>query len=50
MTAMNFLSEDTNAETLMLSAIAENLDLDLIADDLKDLVVQVTGIPQSTAT
>jgi hypothetical protein len=45
MTAMNFLSEDTNAETLILSALAENLNLDLIADDLKDLVMQVTGLP-----
>ncbi|MGX9732490.1 ImmA/IrrE family metallo-endopeptidase [Janthinobacterium aestuarii] len=49
MTAMNFLSEDANAEALMLSALADNLDLDLIADDLKDLVMQVTGMPESTA-
>lgn len=49
-TAMNFLSEDTNAEALMLSAIAEHLDLDLIADDLKDLVLQVTGMLESTST
>lgn len=47
MTAMNFLSEDTNAEALILSALADNLDLDLVADDLKDLVMQVTGLPES---
>jgi len=49
MTAMNFLSEDANAEALMLSALADNLDLDLIADDLKDLVMQVTGMPEPAA-
>jgi hypothetical protein len=49
MTAMNFLSEDANAEALMHSALADNLDLDLVADDLKDLVIQVTGMPVSTA-
>lgn len=47
MVAMNFLIEDANAEGLILSSLASNLDLDLIADDLKDLVVQVTGMPES---
>jgi hypothetical protein len=44
MTAMNFLSEDSNGDEVMQHALKDNLDLDLIADDLRDLVVQVTGI------
>lgn len=50
MSAMNFLSEDTNADALMLSALTDNLDLDLVADDLKDLVMQLTGMTVETAT
>lgn len=49
MIAMNFLSEDSNAEAVMQQALRENLDLDLLAEDLKDLVVQVTGIQTAAA-
>lgn len=48
MTAMNFLSEDTNADSLLLSALADNLDLNEVADDLQDLVTQLTGMNAST--
>jgi hypothetical protein len=44
MTAMNFLSEDTNAEEVMRRYLRANLDLDLVAEDLRDLVVQITGL------
>lgn len=44
MSAMNFLSEDGQADRILLSSLAANLDLGLIADDLKDLVTQVTGL------
>ncbi len=44
MNALRFLSEDTDAETLMKSCLVRNLDLDLVADDIRDLVCQITGI------
>jgi hypothetical protein len=44
MSALNYLSEDTNAEAVMQQALRANLNLDLVADDLKDLVCQITGI------
>ncbi|MDQ1835230.1 hypothetical protein [Massilia scottii] len=44
MTALNFLSEDAHPEAVMQQYIAANLALDRIADDLRDMVLQVTGI------
>ncbi len=44
MTALRFLSEDADAESVMKSALKRNLNLDLVADDLKDFVCQITGI------
>lgn len=44
MNALRFLSEDADAETLMRSSLSRNLDLSLVADDIRDLVCQITGI------
>ncbi len=44
MNALRFLSEDADAETLMKSSLSRNLDLELVADDIRDLVCQMTGI------
>lgn len=44
MIALRFLSEDTDAESVMKSALQRNLNLDLVANDLKELVCQITGI------
>lgn len=46
--ALKYLQEDADAEVVMRDALLRNLDLDLIADDLRDLVLQVTGIEEST--
>lgn len=43
-TALRFLSEDADAESVMKAALQRHLDFDLIADDLCDLVVQISGI------
>ena len=47
MTAMNFLSEDSDGEGAMRRAFEQNLDLDNVADDLQDLIEQVTGISRA---
>lgn len=44
MNALRFLSEDADAEPLMKSSLSRNLDFDLVAEDIRDLVCQVTGI------
>lgn len=44
MNALRFLSEDADAELLMRSCLSRNLDLDLVANDIRDLVCQITGI------
>lgn len=44
MNALRFLSEDADAEALIKSCLVRNLDLDLVADDIRDLVCQITGI------
>lgn len=44
MNALRFLSEDADAEGLMKSCLVRNLDLDLVADDIRDFVYQITGI------
>ena len=41
--ALRFLSEDLNPQDSLLSHLQRNLKLDLIAEDLQDLVSQVTG-------
>ncbi len=44
MNALRFLSEDADAEALLKSCLVRNLDLELVADDIRDLVCQITGI------
>ena len=44
MAALRFLSEDADAEELMKSTLQRNLDLDRVADDIRDLVCKITGI------
>ena len=44
MSALRFLSEDSDPEALLKSCLLRNLDLDLVADDIRDLVCQITGI------
>lgn len=44
MSALRFLSEDADAEALMKASLVRNLDLELVADDIRDLVCQITGI------
>jgi hypothetical protein len=41
--ALRFLSEDMDAERAILGQLRSNVDMDLVADDLQDLVSQVTG-------
>ncbi|WP_238878152.1 ImmA/IrrE family metallo-endopeptidase [Achromobacter xylosoxidans] len=43
MTALGFLKEDLDPESVLLAHFKRHLDLDLVADDLQDLVEQVTG-------
>lgn len=44
MTALRFLSEDADAESVMKTTLQKHLDFDLISEDLHDLVCNVTGI------
>lgn len=44
MTALRYLSEDADAELLMKLALQRNLDLNLVADDIRDYVCQITGM------
>jgi hypothetical protein len=44
MNALRFLSEDADAEAFIKSRLLRNLDLELVADDIRDLVCQITGI------
>lgn len=43
LTALNFLSEDLDPEKALLQQLQTHLDLDRVADDLQDLVSQITG-------
>jgi hypothetical protein len=43
MTALRFLSEDMNPEQALLGRLAQNVELDRVAEDLRDLVTHVTG-------
>lgn len=42
--ALRFLSEDADAESIMKAALRRNLDLDSISTDMQDLVCQITGL------
>lgn len=42
--ALRFLSEDFDAKAATAKALAEHLDGDAVADDLKDLITQTTGV------
>ncbi|HJV87907.1 MAG TPA: hypothetical protein VJ698_20725 [Noviherbaspirillum sp.] len=42
--ALRFLSEDSDAESIMKTALQRNLDLDLVSTDMQDLVCRITGI------
>jgi hypothetical protein len=44
MNAMSFLSEDADPESELKSILARSLDFDLVSDDTKDYVCQITGI------
>lgn len=44
MIALRFISEDADAELVMKSALQRNLNLDLVADDIRDFVCQFSGI------
>lgn len=41
--ALGFLSEDLDAEGELLAQLKRNVDLDRVADDLQDMVAQITG-------
>ncbi len=42
--ALRFLDEDFEAQQELVRTLARNIDLNLIADDLQDLVSNVTGL------
>lgn len=42
--ALRFLSEDSDAESIMKAALQRNLDLNLVSADMQDLVCRITGI------
>jgi hypothetical protein len=44
MAALRYLSEDSDAEAIMKTALQRNLDLDRVSDDMQDLVCRITGI------
>lgn len=43
-TALNFLHEDLDAQTLLANVLSDNLNLSLLGSDLQDLVTSVTGV------
>lgn len=43
MTALGFLTEDMNAEDELIRKLRSHIDIDLIAEDLQDMVMQITG-------
>ncbi|CAE6773616.1 ImmA/IrrE family metallo-endopeptidase [Paraburkholderia nemoris] len=47
MAALRYLSEDSDAEAIMRTALQRNLDLDRVSDDMQDLVCRITGIEAS---
>ena len=42
-TALRFLTEDMDAEGELLTKLKAHVDIDLVADDLQDMVAQITG-------
>lgn len=42
--ALRFLSEDMNAETVLAQSLSKHLDLNKVSDDIRDLIEKVTGI------
>lgn len=42
--ALKFLAEDMEAQKHLVGVLKENIDLNLIADDLQDLVASITGL------
>lgn len=44
MVALNFLREDANAEAVMQQAMKQHLNLDLVAEDMREFITQVTCI------
>lgn len=47
--ALRFLDEDFDAHGVLSEFLAKSTDLDTLADDLKDLVMRVTGLAPSIA-
>lgn len=43
-TALRFLSEDVDPERALIEHLSKNIDLNRVAEDLQDLVAQVTGL------
>jgi hypothetical protein len=43
MTALRFLSEDFDPESALLAQLRQHLDIDRVSEDLRDLLMQVTG-------
>jgi len=46
--ALRFLSEDLNPQGALVGQLRRHLDLDLVASDLQDMVMQVTGLDAHT--
>lgn len=44
--ALRFLSEDCDAESALQSHLEARLDLSLVAEDLRDMVAQITGLTE----
>lgn len=44
--ALQFLDEDFDAQAAMIASLCGAIDLDLIAEDLRDLVSRIVGIPE----
>jgi hypothetical protein len=42
--ALRFLREDVDADQALMQAMQAHLDLDAIAEDMRDLVTQITGV------
>lgn len=42
--ALKYLREDSDAEVVMQETLIQHMDFNLVADDLRDFVMQITGI------
>jgi hypothetical protein len=47
--ALRFLDEDFDAQSTLTEALAGTANLDTLADDLRDLVVKITGLSRNSA-